>query len=149
MSKMVKLLLSLCVLALLVSGVGAAADGRAVVRRSARMNGNFVLRMGQEVLIADQKLKIKFVSVTEDSRCPKGVDCIWAGNARVVVRLTKGTGKPIERQLDTNPREESQAETGDLSNYQIKLVSLDPYPVADKPIAAQSYAATLVVTDKN
>ena len=148
MWKMVRLFLTSCLLVALASGA-AATTSNARPRQKIMLDKNFVLRPGQEALLADQKLKITFVSVAEDSRCPKGVNCIWAGNARVVVRLTKASGKPVERHLNTNPREEPGAESDDLGLYQIRLVSLDPYPVANKTIPRGSYAATLVVSKKS
>ena len=72
-SKLTMPVLALCVVVLI--GCGAQAKVRA--RKIVRLNQNFVLRVGQEVLVAEQKLSVKFVSVPEDSRCPTGVNCIW------------------------------------------------------------------------
>jgi len=145
---MIRLLLTLCLLATLGSGVGAATkDGRA--RKKIMLDKNFVLRMGQEVLLADQKLKIKFVSVPEDSRCPTGVNCIWAGNARVVLQVSRTTGKPVKLELNTNSREATDGAEGGCGLYRIKLVEVAPYPVEGQTIAPPSYAVTLVVSKKS
>jgi len=146
MLKMMRLFLTLCLLATLVAGV--VADGRAARRRGARMDRNFMLRVGQEVLLADQKLKIKFVSVPEDSRCPTGVTCIWAGSARIALSVSEGKSKPISVELESNPRGEPGTQGGKFGNYIIKLVNVAPYPVEGQPLATTEYAVTLIVSKK-
>jgi hypothetical protein len=143
-SKLTVVLLALCVVAFVACGAAAKVRGRKTVQ----LNQNFVVRVGQEVLVADQKLSVKFVSVPEDSRCPRGVNCIWAGNVRVALQVTKGKNKPVKVELNLNPRDFPGGEAGDWGDYKIKLVSVEPYPVADKPIKAGDYTATLSISKK-
>ncbi|MCA1565030.1 MAG: hypothetical protein LC803_05240 [Acidobacteria bacterium] len=149
--KVIRRILTLCLLATFVAVAGtaptAAGGGRA--RKKIMLDKNFVLNVGQEVLTADGKLKIKFVSVPEDSRCPKGVNCIWAGNARVMLQVGKPTGTPVKLELNTNPREATDGAGGGYGQYLIKLVEVAPYPVAEQTIKPQSYAVTLVVSKKS
>ncbi len=151
MSRMIRLFLTLCLLTTLA--ILASGDGTATTNRRARkkiiLDKNFVLSVGQEMLTADGKLKIKFVSVPEDSRCPKGVNCIWAGNARIVLQVSQTGGKFVMLELNTNPREASDAAEGAFGLYQLKLVEVAPYPVDGQTIAPRSYAATLVVSKKS
>ncbi len=49
----------------------------------------------------EEKLEVKLVSITEDSRCPKGSNCIWEG--QVVINLNVSdqsvlvnTQKPVD-----------------------------------------------------
>jgi uncharacterized Zn finger protein len=143
-SKITVPVLALCLVALMACGVQAKVRGRKTVR----LNQNFVLRVGQEVTVAEQKLNIKFVSVPEDSRCPKGVNCIWAGNVRVMLQVTKVGSKPFKVELSLNPRDFPDGEAANSGNYKIKLVGVEPYPVADQPIKASDYTATLSVSKK-
>jgi hypothetical protein len=151
MSKMIRLFLTLCLLATLAtlaSGDGTAkTKGRA--HKKIMLDKNFVLSVGQEVSTPDGKLKIKFVSVPEDSRCPTGVDCIWAGNARVVLQVSQTRGKLVTLELNTNPRDAADAAEGNYGHYRIKLVGVAPYPVAEQTIAPRSYTTTLVVSKKS
>jgi hypothetical protein len=142
-------ILTLCLSVMFVAVIGAApATARgARARKKVLLDKNFVLSVGQEASTADGKLKIKFVSVAEDSRCPKGVNCIWAGNARVVLQVGKNNGTPVKLELNTSPRE--GAAGGGYGQYQIKLVEVAPYPVAEQTIRPQSYAVTLVVSKKS
>ena len=49
--------------------------------------------------------KVTPLELIEDSRCPKGVNCVWAGQVRIKVRVTGGSwskelelvsGKPVQ-----------------------------------------------------
>jgi hypothetical protein len=144
-------ILTLCLPVIFVAVISAppatAATGGGRARKKVVMDKNFVLSVGQEVSTADGKLKIKFLSVAEDSRCPKGVNCIWEGNARVVLQVGKVNGTPVKLELNTSPREGTAG--GGHGQYLIKLVEVAPYPVAEQPIKPQSYAVTLVVSKKS
>lgn len=122
--------------ALPVAGRGAGDEGA----------GQTVdVRVGREVTVGGRKLKIKFVAVREDSRCPEGVQCIWAGNARIELKLSRAGGRAANMELNTMtaPREITYA------NYTIKLTKLAPYPSQSRPPKVREYVATLVVTKKS
>lgn len=68
---------------------------------------------------------IRFVEVTEDSRCPVDMACVWSGRARVALTLDDARveltipypGQPAE--------EPSAADVGPLT---VEVLGLDPYP---------------------
>jgi hypothetical protein len=99
-----------------------------------------ILRQNQEKAAPRTTIKIKFVSVVEDSRCPEGVNCIWAGVARVKIQVRKNGGALKEFELNTNQNDKSIIFAG----HEIKLASLTPYPKAGSQINA-SYRATLTI----
>jgi len=82
------------------------------------------------------KLKIKFLEVVEDSRCPDGAQCIWAGNAKIKVLIDNGTTKQ-EFVMNTNegPRGDS------FSGWAIYLEELSPTPKTGPTIDPQLYKA--------
>jgi len=144
-------ILTLCLLATFVAVAGAASTtaakkGGGQARRKIMVDKNFVLGIGQEGATADGKLKIKFLSVAEDSRCPKGVNCIWEGNARVVLEAGTSGGKAVKLELNTSPRE--GAAGGEYGQYLIKLVDVAPYPVEGQTNKPGNYTVTLVVSKK-
>ena len=49
------------------------------------------LRTGQQKKAGRGEITIKFLSVEEDSRCPDGAACVWAGNAKVKVKIGSGS----------------------------------------------------------
>lgn len=101
----------------------------------------FELRVGRTATVAGEGLTVSFQAVPSDSRCPTGVQCVWAGNAVVQVVLSKD-GKAFGAELNTSMEPTSV----DYLNYNVALVSLAPYPSSTSPIAQSQYRATFVVT---
>ena len=58
----------------------------------APMPGSVVLGFGDEVAVASAT-QLRFVRVVNDSRCPKGVQCVWAGEVKIEFELNSPSGK--------------------------------------------------------
>ena len=58
----------------------------------APMPGSVVLGFGDEVTVASAT-QLRFVRVVNDSRCPKGVQCVWAGEVKIEFELNSPSGK--------------------------------------------------------
>ena len=112
--------------------------------KQAALDQEFEIRVGQQVSIKREGLRVSFQSVAEDSRCPQGVTCVWAGNGRVLLRLSKAEKRAATMSLNTglDPKQDT------YRSYDVKLVSLNPYPKKDAPIKKRDYVATIVVTRK-
>lgn len=52
--------------------------------------------LGETVVFEESS--ITFLDVLEDSRCPSDVTCVWAGQAKVLVKITAKNGT-IEKEL--------------------------------------------------
>ena len=91
--------------------------------QTARVGREFKLKVGRVVTLDGGRLRLRFARVSEDSRCPVDVDCVWAGNAAVLVEVG-GRGKTTLR-LNTNASPERPVE-GRYGRYTVKLVSLSP-----------------------
>ena len=81
-------------------------------------------------------------SVSNDSRCPTGVYCIWEGNAVVRLRFEKLNEKPLLFNLNTH-----KGFTADtiVDRYRFTLVGLSPYPSIKHRIDQAEYKAKMVV----
>ncbi len=112
--------------------------------KEAALNQEFELKLGQQVLIENERLRISFTGVAEDSRCPEGVQCVWAGNGKVVLRLIKMRKRATMMKLNTGVDPKQNTYQG----YEVKLVSLNPYPKKNARIRMKDYLATLVVSRK-
>jgi hypothetical protein len=88
-------------------------------------------------------LQITFDGVSEDSRCPTGVQCMWAGDAAATFTLQKPPAAAVHRTLHTNGRFERQTE---WEGFVVRLEEVKPYPKQGLTIGADDYRATLVVT---
>jgi hypothetical protein len=109
----------------------------------------FSLRGGETIYVdtpADQrgpKIELRFASVASDSRCPRLVMCVVAGDATIVVTAAIG-GSAAQISLRTTP---AQGEGGGLPGYALRLIGLDP--LRDHPedsLELGQYTARLVVT---
>ncbi|MEZ4778205.1 MAG: hypothetical protein R2786_02350 [Flavobacteriaceae bacterium] len=90
------------------------------------------IEQGQSITLGD--VKLKFLTVEEDSRCPKYTNCIWAGRAVVVLEVVEGTQKQEKKVYlgETRPNEPSTKTLYSKDNYFIEVVALNPYPEMDK-----------------
>ena len=128
-------LLSFVLLIPLLSGCANVAK--------ASLNSQFTLAPGQTVRIQSESMDIKFIGVAGDSRCPKGAECIWAGQVICAVEITKNK---IINQVTLTDSAGSGAATGqDFQNYQI-LFSVTPYPEIGKTISKNDYRLLLTVS---
>lgn len=101
----------------------------------------FDLKSAESVTI--QELRITFEGVSEDSRCPTGVQCVWAGDATAMFTLEKAPAAAQQRALHTNGRFERQT---NYDSFTVALQDIKPYPKQGGAIAPDDYRATLVVT---
>ena len=98
------------------------------------------IKAGQAKTESRSKLKIKFISVIEDSRCPEGVNCIWAGNAKIKVEIKSSrTTKIFEFNTGMGPK-------GDiLDGWAINLEELTPYPKNNITTDPKRYQAKFTI----
>lgn len=54
-------------------------------------------RFGETAVVGGPR--ITPLTLIEDSRCPQGVQCVWAGRVRISVRIETGAG-PSTRDID-------------------------------------------------
>jgi hypothetical protein len=106
-------------------------------------DATIVLQVGKSNQV-NTDLRVTFAQVTEDSRCPASVVCVWTGNGAISLEITTG-GVTESVKLNTAggatfPREAS------VGGYRFTLVELDPQPQTTDPIPVQQYRATVRVT---
>lgn len=139
-------------------GDGAEADPEtppAIVRGEP-----FRLHLGQERVLAESpgeaetagRTTVRFVAVAGDSRCPRDVTCVWAGDAEIEIALRQkegpaeggGTEKEATVHLHTagGARMPREAQALGLT---LRLEALDPYPETSRRIEQEEYTATLVI----
>ena len=105
----------------------------------AEVGREFDIAVGQEAKLQGSNVVIRFRGVTNDSRCPSDVQCVWAGNAVAGFDLS-GTGQS-DASLNTTLDPKSVSYAG----YTIALVGLKPTPKSGSTIPALEYVATLRV----
>ncbi len=85
---------------------------------------------------------ITFKEVITDSRCPKNVTCIWAGQVSCLTEVTKdGT---LNKLVLTQPGLSDPA-TESFNGYKVAF-NVTPYPEAGNQIAQNEYRLVLTVS---
>ena len=103
----------------------------------------FVLGVGQTAALGGFDVSLTFEAVREDSRCPIGVSCVWAGDAVVAITVDDTGGDAEAIELHTNARFDLEAA---IDGHIVRLVELSPTPRRGSTIPVDRYEATLVVT---
>jgi hypothetical protein len=107
----------------------------------AQVNQEFRLQVNRQKTVAGGRLTVKFLSVLEDSRCPADANCVWAGNAKVQIKVSRGRGKAKIFELNTNLAPQIVTFEG----YEIKMGRLTPHPRTNIRINRNGYTATFTV----
>lgn len=130
------------VVAVVVSSC-APAHGAAPPAQPARATPStaIVLSPGQPTSIDGTPLTLTFDAVSEDSRCPTGVTCIYAGTVSLTFRLAGGEDPQRSATLRLNGADRETMHSG----YRITLVAVTPSPAAGETIEPSVYRATVEV----
>jgi hypothetical protein len=115
---------------------------------SKKLGDNFELKASESISFSDNGSTIiaKLINI-QDSRCPKNVQCIRAGEAIVILDLQIGdeqfTGLKVcsgcEKEMNITETTIIKAKS---KTYTIKSISVDPYPVST---VLATPTATLVI----
>ena len=101
----------------------------------------FDLQYGKKAVVGTENLYITFKDVLEDSRCPIGYRCFWAGNGAVLLKIEKSNYDVLVDTINTT----LDPQNLQYHDYNIILKNLKPYPVADSLINNKDYIITLLV----
>jgi hypothetical protein len=141
MSRFVLISIFVLVVLLLFSGCSSGPD-----EINASWGREFTLSTGQTAVFDGGRLKIKFESVTGDSRCPKGVTCIQAGEAKCKVLIGNDRSYSAIELHDKAGMSGYSETTFENTGYKIKLsFRVEPYPEAGKQIGSSDYKLLMTV----
>lgn len=136
-------MVSLILMFLAVSGTSMVSADQPSRVTTLADSERVTLRVGATVSVRNNSARVTFVRVSEDSRCPVGVTCVWAGDAVVHVRVDAEGDRAFDLQLHTNRRFRQADRAGELM---VTLLGLEPIPQADQAIEAGGYTATLEIS---
>ncbi|MFC1955892.1 hypothetical protein ACFLWZ_05130 [Chloroflexota bacterium] len=103
----------------------------------------FSLRIGESTSIRGEELQVRFLEVTEDSRCPTGVVCIWEGRVSGLLEITYR--ESLHRVELTEPGSTSWPSEITSEEYKIAY-HVEPYPQAGIEIAEEEYRLELTIS---
>jgi hypothetical protein len=109
------------------------------------LGNDFTLGVGQIATLDQDVMKITFVRVDSDSRCPPDpqIQCIWAGEVKVTIEIemesiTGNFPLTLSGGMDSS-------EPMNLNGYAITLKAVEPQPAAEKQVDPASYRATFII----
>lgn len=97
--------------------------------------------IGESTVVEEAAVWVSFSRVENDSRCPLRVQCVWPGDAEVVIELGPVVADAAEHRLHTNTGDSTVA----LGTMELALIRLDPYPEVPGGIIPEDYLVTFVV----
>src|SRR5918993_1970558 len=100
----------------------AACDEQNAVGPTVPLNQQFTLAPGESASIENTSIRIEFMRVSGDSRCPADAVCIQGGDARVEVRVSNGSSA----RYDLHTGDQSRAAVTHAGGFRIELVQLQP-----------------------
>lgn len=133
---------------LLVAACGkqAAAPQTIAEFSLSQASDSIPLYLGKEAHVDDVYMVLS--DVTNESRCPSGVQCVWAGDAIASITvhppcIKQGCKAPsinLSLHVNLEPR------SGEGWGHKVKLLALLPAPVASRPTDKSQYVAWVRVT---
>jgi hypothetical protein len=103
--------------------------------RAVELPATVTLAPGERVIARGPDLAVRFAGVSEDSRCPEGVTCVWAGRAVVQVEVGDGEAPTVPLEVGGEPRV--------VRGLALAAEALDPYPRADAATRPEDYRLRL------
>lgn len=105
----------------------------------------FQLKVAQSFLLESDGIKITFLNIASDSRCPSGVTCIWQGESISLVNVVKNNQNVGNFNL-TSMAGQKNAVVQVANGYFMHVVNVEPYPLSGKKIPSSDYLVTFLIT---
>jgi hypothetical protein len=118
-----------------MSCIAACTPGATTVTLGAEIT----LAPGVTISVAGAEMTVRFDGVTEDSRCPVGSTCIWAGEVKVqlAIRVSQVDSMMTLR----------ESESAVAAGYRVTLLRVEPQPTGNARIVESDYRATLKIDE--
>ena len=97
------------------------------------------LRVGASTAVKGEDITVRFVQVSEDSRCPRDTQCTWAGEVTLELEARIGNAAPVQRQV-------LEGRSMLAEPYRITVIRVLPDPVSTQPTAPGDYRVMLIVS---
>jgi len=124
-------------LALLAATLAACSpDAPSQVRGD--LPATVVLEPGVAVSVAGTDLELRLIEIVSDSRCPRDLTCVWAGEVQVRLSVSSGNTPAQEHEVIAG-------NTVTVGAYLIGVDKVEPEPVDNQKISPRDYRATVRV----
>jgi len=106
----------------------------------AEPGASFTLAPGETATVRGADARITFKAVREDSRCPVDVTCVWAGDAKVEMVISREGAADETRILSLTPPNNEVR----VGNLRIRFISIAPVPRQADPTGSRNYRAEFI-----
>ncbi|MDQ0593245.1 hypothetical protein QFZ37_001614 [Chryseobacterium ginsenosidimutans] len=118
--------------------------------KTANKDGEIIyLNEGENKFLKEYQMNVTFKGISEDSRCPKDVTCIWAGVAVAQVEVMGTATRPMTLNLASmDNKGRNYNKSADFNGYTISLADVQPYPGAEEGAKALNGKYKIGITIK-
>ncbi|NML71640.1 hypothetical protein HHL23_17820 [Chryseobacterium sp. RP-3-3] len=96
-------------------------------KNSAQKGGIIYFNQGENKFLKDYQMNVTFKGISEDSRCPEGVACVWAGIAVAQIEMMGTYSRPMVLSLATSDNAGRNYRRSEVYNgYSISLEEVTP-----------------------
>lgn len=140
MTRMTNALRSACCVLAVVCAACSSPNPSASVPALSRTEDTLTIALGAQATTSDGGLRLRYVQLVNESRCPANVVCVWEGDAAVKL---SGVVKraAIEATIHTGLEPRSMQ----VSGYQLSLLDVRPYPGAKDSTQAKRVVVRVVL----
>lgn len=110
-----------------------------------QLDQEYALPFGAILRFASEGLRVGFMDLQEDSRCPSDVTCSHVGQAMILMDTAHDSSRLLGG-FTLTVGNDLEAASEKFQGYTVTLINLDPYPISTQEIRPQDYIATVVVT---
>ncbi|WP_426278846.1 hypothetical protein ACN9MN_06350 [Chryseobacterium sp. S-02] len=113
-------------------------------------NGEIIyFNEGENKFLKEYQMNVTFKGVSEDSRCPKDVTCVWAGVAVAQVEVMGTATRPMTLNLASiDNKGRNYTKSTEFNGYIISLADVQPYPGATEGTKALNGKYKIGITIK-
>jgi formylmethanofuran:tetrahydromethanopterin formyltransferase len=100
------------------------------------------VKITQKNCLAKKVYSFRLKEVVSDSRCPEGVQCIWAGEVQLVILVYKDKKLVEETKITVSPNKNEEAISFFAKYYagnKIESIYVFPFPIKDKVLDKKAY----------
>lgn len=104
---------------------------------------------GENKFLPEYQMNVTFKNISEDSRCPEGVTCVWQGAAVANIEFMGTTTRPMTIPLATTENAGRNYHKSTVFNgYTISLVEVNPAPTSGEgaKTLAGKYRIGIIIT---
>jgi len=103
------------------------------VKTSTKEGEIIYLKEGETQFLKEYQMNVTFKGISEDSRCPKDVQCVWSGVAVAQIEVMGTSTRPMNLQIASIENAgKNYHKSAVFNGYEIQLAEVTPYPENSK-----------------